>query len=82
MESETSTPMALARRKTGLTMKIPCTVASQHTKAGARDHGLNRNRDAIVIWLRGTAKQRPAATPAGPSVAAHPDVVKMPSCVD
>jgi len=30
-------------------MKIPCAVALQHIKAGARDHGLNRDGDAIVI---------------------------------
>jgi hypothetical protein len=41
-------------------MKIPL-VAAQHTKAGSRDHGLNRAGDAIVIWLRDAWKQRPAA---------------------
>jgi len=36
-------------------MKIPC-VGLQHTKAGMRDHGLNRAGDAIVIGLPGASE--------------------------
>jgi hypothetical protein len=43
-------PMTFARQRINLAMKIPW-VGLQHTKAVARDHGLNRAGDAIVMWL-------------------------------
>jgi hypothetical protein len=74
-------PTTLARQWIDLSMKNS-SVIEQHSKTMAGDHGLNRDGDAIVIWLRGTAEQRPDASQAGRSVAAHAYPVKMSSCAD
>src|SRR6266849_2904484 len=41
-------------------MKIPC-YGAQHTKTTARDHGLNRDGDAIVIRLPGAILTSPGS---------------------
>jgi MFS family permease len=43
--------MNLARRWIDPVMKIPWQVVAEHTKTITGDHGLNRDGDAIVIWL-------------------------------
>jgi hypothetical protein len=60
-------------------MKNPSVIA-QHSKTMAGDHGLNRDRDAIVIGCRMPPEQRQAASRAECSVATHAGPIKMPGC--
>jgi hypothetical protein len=61
-------------------MEMP-SVGPQHTKAGARDHGLNRIRDTIVIGLQAASKTASSGIPVQMLQLQRTRAVKMPSCI-